>query len=143
MNQHIPNPRARALVRRLVAYEAGPGNAPAAAFRVLEKLRRPLSALVGATGFRALLARALTLAKAQVDGLDGLLVKPDGSLEGLASLPAEQASEAGAAVIAQILALLGVFIGEDLTRRLLVDTWPGLPAIETGPYGESRDDPTG
>ena len=52
-----------------------------------------------------------------------------------------QSSEAGVMVIAQLLGLLGVFIGEDLTLRLLVDVWPDLAALDLTHYGESRNDP--
>ena len=146
MEQNKPGPKARAIAQHLLACEArgrnpGDDNAPPA-FRVAEKLRRPLSTLVGATGFRALLARAVTLAKAQAPGLGALQVTPDGSLDGLSEIPNGHAPEAGAAVIAQILGLLGVFIGEELTVRLLSDIWPDLSAVETESHGVSKSDPT-
>jgi hypothetical protein len=144
MNRNTPSPKTRAIAQQLVAHEGRAGNpaepnAPAA-FRVSEKLRRPLSTLVGATGFRALLARALALTKAQVPGLDALQIKPDGSLDGLGEVGVDQQSEAGAVVIAQLLALLDVFIGNALTQRLVADIWPDLPAFDVEPYGETSDD---
>src|SRR5687768_5273625 len=115
MNRNIPSPKARAIAQQLLAYEAGAGNPSEAntpaAFRVSEKLRRPISTLAGASGFRVLLSRALTLAKAQVPGFGAVQVKPDGSLEGLSELCNDQVPEAGVLVIAQLLGLLGVFIG--------------------------------
>jgi hypothetical protein len=146
MERNKPGPKARAIAQHLLTSEASsrnPGDANVApAFRVAEKLRRPLSTLVGATGFRALLTRAVTLARAQAPGLDALQVKPDGSLDGLSEISNGQASQAGAAVIAEILGLLGIFIGEELTIRLLADVWPDLPAFETESHGESQSDPT-
>jgi hypothetical protein len=146
MNRDSPSPKDRAIAQHLLAREAGAGNSAeanaAVAFRVAEKLRRPLSTLVGATGFHALLARALVLTKAQVPGLDALQVAPDGSLDGLGVVPDHRASEAGAALIAQILALLAVFIGEDLMLRLLDDVWPDLSSFDVESYGESKSDPT-
>jgi hypothetical protein len=146
MNRNIPSPKARAIAQQLLAYEAGAGNPSEAktpaACRVSEKLRRPIGTLAGASGFRVLLSRALTLAKAQVPGLGVVQVKPDGSLEGLSELYDDQTPEAGALVIAQLLGLLGVFIGENLMLRLVVDVWPDLPAFDTEPHGESGNDPT-
>jgi hypothetical protein len=147
MSRNIPSPKTRAIAQQLLAYEAGADNPSEAntpaAFRVSEKLRRSISTLAGATGFRVLLSRALTLAKAQVPGLAAVQVKPDGSLEGLSELRGAQAPEAGALVIAQLLGLLGVLIGENLMLRLVVDVWPDLPAVDAEPYGESGNDATG
>lgn len=146
MSQNIPSPKARAVAKQLLAYEGGAGNPSEAnspaAFRVSEKLRRSISTLAGATGFRVLLSRALTLAKAQVPGLGAVQVKPDGSLEGLSELRDDQAPEAGAMVIAQLLGLLGVLIGETLMLHLVVGVWPDLPAFDAETYGESGNDPT-
>src|SRR5687767_2046261 len=75
------------------------------AFRVCEKLRRPLSTLAGAAGFRSLLARALTLAKAESPWLEGLKINPDGTFdytaERVAALETTQAVRGGAAVVTQ------------------------------------------
>jgi len=73
----------------------------------------------------------VALAKAQNPGLGGLQVKPDGSLDGLREISNGIAPEADGAVIAEILGLLEVFIGEELTIRLVADVWPDLPAFET------------
>jgi hypothetical protein len=137
MNRNIPSPKERAIAKQLLDFEAGTadpsgGNTPAA-FRVSEKLRRPLSTLAGAAGFRVLLARALTLAKAQDPALGATRVKTDGSLEGLSDLRADHASEAGTLVIAQLLGLLSIFIGESLMLRLMVDIWPDLPDFDAEP----------
>jgi hypothetical protein len=141
MNRKLPSPKARATARQLLAHEAGSGkpsegNIPAA-IRVAEKLRRPLSTLAGTTGFRALLGRALTLAKAQDSNLQAVRVEPDGSLHGLTELRNNEHAQAGVALIAQLLGLLDGFIGPDLTLLLIADVWPDLPASEAEADGES------
>src|SRR5687767_4371182 len=77
----------RIAAERLLMLEAGAGQRavtklPVAA-RVNEKFRQVLSTLLGAAGFRALLARALNLAKAEAPELNAVQIKADGSLEGL------------------------------------------------------------
>jgi hypothetical protein len=142
MNRNALSPIARATARQLFAYEAGAGESSggnvAAAIRVFEKLRRPLSTLVGATGFRMLLGRALTLAKAQDPNLGAVRVQPDGSLEGLSELRPNENGQAGVALIAQLLSLLESFIGPELALRLVADEWPDLPAFEREAGGESE-----
>ena len=101
-----------------------------AGLRVSEKLRRPLSTLVGSSGFRSLLARALTLAKAQAPGLSAVQIKPDGSLEGLSDLR-NQDQAAGVILVAQLLGLLVTFIGESLMLSLVLDAWVDLPVFDT------------
>jgi hypothetical protein len=114
-------PESRHLAQRLLTYEAVAGEnsepAESAAFRVCAKLRRPLTTLAGVAGFRSLLSRALTLARAA-----------DGSLKGLDELEPqigkEQARDGGAILIAQLIGLLLTFIGEGITLRLVQDVWP-------------------
>jgi hypothetical protein len=147
MNPNVHSPNARKTARKLLAHEAGIGKPSdvsiPAAIRVCEKLRRPLSTLAGTTGFRALLGRALTLAKAQDPHLTGTRVQPDGSLVGLSELRnKEEDGPAGLALIAQLLGLLDAFIGQDLTLRLVADVWPDLRAVEAGADGESGNEPT-
>jgi hypothetical protein len=133
MNGTVPTPKTRDFARRLVAYEAAAAATPgfgadrSVAFRVAEKLRRPLSRLTGTSGFRSLMARALSLAKTQSNSLSAVQIQPDGSLEGMNELRDEDAEEAGAMLIAYLLGLLNTFIGEQLTERLVQDEWPNLP----------------
>jgi hypothetical protein len=125
-------PESRHLAQRLLTYEALAGEnseaAESAAFRVCTKLRRPLITLAGVAGFRSLLSRALTLAKAEAPSLSAVQVAADGSLKGLDELASqtdeEQARDEGAILIAQLLGLLLTFIGEGLTLRLVEDEWP-------------------
>ena len=125
-------PESRHLAQRLLAYEAVAGEhsepAESAAFRVCAKLRRPLITFAGVAGFRSLLSRALTLARAEAPSLSAVQVAADGSLKGLDELEPqigkEQARDEGAILIAQLTGLLFTFIGESLTLRLVQDVWP-------------------
>ena len=123
----------RNFAKRLIAYETL-GNKPSetsAAFHVSEKLRPQLTTLMGNGGFQALLARALTLANAEVPWLRTVQVKTDGSLEGLEALHAKLAPgaflECKVVLVAQLLGLLVAFIGENLTLRLVREVWPKIP----------------
>ena len=133
MSRPGPTPKIRQLALRLLSYEAAiPSEPPMpAALRVSEKLRRPLSTLVGSSGFRSLLARALTLAKAQAPGLSAVQIKPDGSLEGLSDLGNQDQAAAGVILIAQLLGLLVTFIGESLMLSLVLDAWPDFPVFDS------------
>jgi hypothetical protein len=120
------------LAQRLLAYEAvgDENSAPSesAASRVCAKLRGPLITLAGVAGFRSLLSRALTLARAEVPSLSAVQVAADGSLRGLDELVSqtdkEHARDGGAILIALLVGLLLTFIGEGLTIRLVQDVWP-------------------
>ena len=138
-------PESRHLAERLLTYEAvaGENSEPtqSAAFRVCAKLRRPLITLTGVAGFRSLLSRALTLARAEAPSLSVVQVAADGSLEGLDELASqtdkEQARDEGAILIAQLLGLLLTFIGDDLTLRLVQDEWPAA-AVDDGVSEKER-----
>jgi hypothetical protein len=119
------------LAQRLLAYEAVAGEnsepAESAAFRVFAKLRLALITLAGLAGFRSLLSRALTLARADAPDLSAVEVAADGSLKGLdelASQAQEETQEGGAVLLTQLIGLLLTFIGNDLTLRLVQDVWP-------------------
>jgi hypothetical protein len=126
-------PESRYLAQLLLTYEevvAGENSEPAesAAFRVCAKLRHPLITLTGVAGFRSLLCRALTLARAEAPSLSAVQVAEDGSLQGLDDqerpIAKDQARERGAILIAQIIGLLLTFIGEGLTLRIVQNVWP-------------------
>ena len=128
-------PQTRDLAQRLLAYEAVAGEnsepAESAAFRVCAKLRRPLITLAGVAGFRSLLSRALTLARAEDPSLSAVHVAADCSVKGLDELASqtdkEQATDGGVILIAQLIELLLTFIGAGLTLRLVQDVWPKAP----------------
>jgi hypothetical protein len=136
MNRNGINPKIRDLAQRLLSLESRAenlsGSNTSTVFIINEKLRHPLSRLAGTAGFRSLLMRALTLAKREAPGLEGVQVKEDGSLEGLNG----QDTEAGAVLIAYLVGLLETFIGESLTLRMLNDIWPSLSGVDTNSEGK-------
>jgi len=117
----------RDLALRLLAHEnaAGKTSGPTefAAFGVCERLRQPLIILTGVAGFRSLLSRALTLARAEAPSLSVVQVAADGSIQGLDELrpqvDADQAREAGIILITQLLGLLVRVVGEAVTLQLV------------------------
>jgi hypothetical protein len=120
-------PQTRDLALRLLAHEnaAGKTSEPTefAAFDVCERLRQPLITLAGLAGFRSLLSRALTLARAEAPSLNAVQVAADGSLQGLEDLrpqvDGDQAQEAGIILITQLLGLLVRVVGEAMTLQLV------------------------
>jgi hypothetical protein len=114
----------------------------AAAFPVTDKLRPHLANLVGKAGVRALLGRALALAKAEVSWLGAAQVNADGDLEGLETLGADldpaQFLEGRIVLLAQLLGLLTAFIGPGLTSRLVGEIWPKIP-LKDGDFGKEND----
>jgi hypothetical protein len=137
----------RNFAKRLVADEARE-NKPSAAktpadFRVCEKLRPNLATFMGNAGFRALLSRALALAKTEVPWLRAVHVKANGALEGVEELHArldqDEFFEGRVVLLAQLLGLLVAFIGEHLTLRLVREVWPKalLDDLDFGNGGKS------
>lgn len=118
-------PQLREAAERLLKIEGAGGRGtrklPAAAL-VSERLRRVLSTLLGAAGFKALLARAVTLAKAEVPALRAVQVQADSSLVGLSE--SDDLQDGDVVLIAHILGLLVTFIGAALMLRLVNDAWP-------------------
>ncbi|MGI9105038.1 MAG: hypothetical protein ACR2G4_02190 [Pyrinomonadaceae bacterium] len=127
------SPEIQDLARRLLAFEAAHDNSSDArvdvAVQVIEELRLHLLRLAGVDGFRSLLSRALTLAKAEVPSLKMVQVRRDGTLEGFDGIEGSREAgtageQAGIALVAHLLELLVTFIGESLTLRLVRVTWP-------------------
>jgi hypothetical protein len=86
---------------------------------------------MGATGFRALLTRALSMAQEEAPWLRVMQVKLDGSfeiLDELATQDSGESAEGGLALVANFVGLLVAFIGEDLTLRLIREVWPNCPS---------------
>jgi hypothetical protein len=133
LNMTIP-PQMRDLASLLVAYEVDTRKASepkeSAAPCVYEKLRMRLTALAGVAGFQALAFRALAQAKADAPSLWAVEVAADGSLKGLGKseppvdIDDDSASEGGVVLIARLLGLLIIFLGEPLTLNLISDLWP-------------------
>jgi len=137
-------PEMRDLAQRLLAYEvvAAETSEPLefATSRVYEKLRLGLGEFAGVAGFQSLASRALALARTEAPSLSAVRISADGALQGLGhglyefetqmdndeDRAAEHASgEGGIILIARLLGLLLIFLGEALTLSLLRITWPG------------------
>ena len=135
MSFQISDREALDLARRLLAYESlddHPAESPVA-FRVSEKLRRPLGRITGTAGYRSLLSRALTIACVKAPLLSVVQVNPEGTLNGLDAMGnRDEAADAGAMLIAQLLALLALFIGNNLVLSLVSDIWPELDFSKSG-----------
>ena len=103
-------------------------------------LRRPLSTLVGVDGYRALISRALALAKAEVPSLGSVQVREDGYLEALGAVDPkpdmDETQNREVVLVAQLLGLLATFIGVALTMQLVRDVWPDAPFEGIGPETE-------
>src|SRR5579863_6655999 len=112
-------PAVQDLARQILAQEVDESHPLEAGCRATEKLRLHLSKLVGVSGYHALLARALALAKAQASWLGAVKVNADGSLDGFLETAFKQdpkeAMKGEAALLAQVLGLLITFIGQALT----------------------------
>jgi hypothetical protein len=127
-------PEMRDLAQRLLSYEASAGNTSepveSTTLRVYQKLRQSLGELAGSAGFHALASRALTLARSEVPSLSAVQVGADGNLEGMSAnepsikVELDRVHEGGIILIARLLGLLFVFLGEALTLSLLRDAWP-------------------
>ena len=128
-------PGMRDLAQSLVTYEAGAGKTPEPmefpTLRVYEKLRQSLGEFVGVAGFYSLASRALALAKPEAPSLGAARVAADGALQGLGEIETQfeidknQAGDGGIVLIACLLGLLRIFLGEALTLSLLRNAWPG------------------
>ena len=124
----------RELAGRLIAFETRKGKASEpsqpAVHLVCEKLHAPLATLMGRNGFRALLARSVVLARAEVAGLRAVEVQAEGTLAGWEAMRAarspQEFSEGQIVLIARMLGLLTAFIGERLAFQILRETGPQL-----------------
>ena len=124
-----PSTSIRELARRLLAEEAASRTTTDAheADLVNEKLRVSLTRLAGADSFAALMRRAVVLSRTEAPALETVKDAADGGMkgsEGHAVRTAGGAVEHEALVATHLLWLLVTFIGEQLTLRLVRETWP-------------------
>lgn len=124
-----PSSATQALTRQILALESirfGDANIDEA-LAVCDKLRAILSRLSGRAAYSSLLQRAVTLAQQADPSLRVVAVQPDGALTGLDKIEGdhEHISKASRVIlVAHLLELLAVLIGEPLMRRLALDAWP-------------------
>ena len=124
-----PPHKSRDLARSLVASESDAAatslHTEPAAVRVYERLRRQLGSPLGTDGFQALASRALALAKSESPRLSAVQVTANGGLRGLGDVEsqtdADEDGEAGIILIAQLLGLFLILLGEATTLRLIED----------------------
>lgn len=132
-----PAPALQHLARKLIAIgpvPVGPSsNGANQAVQAYEKLRVPLTRLAGVAGFTSLQSRALALAKRQAPSLAGLRVGSDGLLrveeippgvDAVDMLP--EGTNGGTVLVAELLGLLVVLIGEPLMLSLVREAWPDV-----------------
>jgi len=132
----------RTLAAHILSHEAGGSSDPDeladAAERVETRLRGRLSELIGLIGYTTLLARALRLAQLEIPALGQITVNPNSGEGGLSGVRAFvevagadneglRAAAAGlTAILAHVIELLSIFIGEDLALRLVREGWPEI-----------------
>ena len=125
----------RQLATWLLLHEAVDRDDSAAggALRVWVKLSARLARIFTVSGCDALATRALYLAQADFPALAAAIGGPSPGLDNLPRALAEtaetEASEAAAAVLGNVIALLVTFIGEELALRTIRDVWPGAPVL--------------
>jgi hypothetical protein len=126
-----------------------------------------MATLIGVTGFRAILDRAIHLTKSACPWLKSTNVQTRAQLvitgptaspeaaEGIARVDASffignlatiidaegaaQIKTGAAALLGNILELLCSFIGNDLTERVVVRAWPYLPELSRAPRSEESE----
>jgi hypothetical protein len=146
-----PTPQLRDLAGRVFTREAKRSRSPAALAGGMEascrRLHARLDPIIGAGGFRALLARALHLAAKEFPWLDAARVEehPACELKGLREAmkgqDAQSAGDAFALVLANVIWLLVTFIGEDIALGLVREVWPEIEigaAVSASNEGEDR-----
>ena len=123
----------RAIAETVIASGATgpPGEAGAALTFSIGELRPNLLILMGRGGFRALVARALSVAGNQVPWLRGLRSKEDGTFDGMELAypkPGQAEVQEGRVVLlTEVLVLLLQLLGPGMTLAVVSDTWPNAP----------------
>ncbi|MBC8073480.1 MAG: hypothetical protein IAG13_34485 [Deltaproteobacteria bacterium] len=122
---------AEKVLRHEVSEGAAVDDVATAAVQAFDKLTHHFSRLVGASGMRMLLARAVASVRPTYPWLPRELTTPaDAPWADLRTALAEQAPEvaaqAFAALWSDVVGLLGRFIGDRLVGRLLRELWPQI-----------------
>jgi hypothetical protein len=123
---------ARWLFAREMEDRANAGTPLEAAQRVTTKLASGMTVLVSSDGYRALLGRALYLARAEYPVLEGVVVGTSDVYLNKGLRATGAGHDALVAFIAHVIALLARFIGDDLTGKLIRQRWPDAPLGASG-----------
>ncbi|HEV8454052.1 MAG TPA: hypothetical protein VGQ24_04130 [Gemmatimonadales bacterium] len=116
---------ARRIWQRAVGDSSAPEDVAVAATRMCAELRAGLSRWVGAMGYRALIDRALLLARAEHPALGSLSCHGEDEPASTAAVQAHTAAEVATgmvALVAALVELLGRIIGEEMAVRLVEQT---------------------
>lgn len=108
--------------------------------QVLRRLSPGVTALVTTAGYRALLARALHLARAQFPSLEGVQVTNGDAFLDASPASAAAIDEGAVALVGSVIALLVTFVGDDLTGNLIRGAWPDAPLRQPNPAREEHHD---
>lgn len=131
---------ARRLWARAVGDTAAPGDVAAAAERTCTQLRTELGRWIGADGYRALVDRALGLARAEHPALGDLPCLGGNQPATTAVVRAHGAGAVAAglvALVAALIELLGRIIGDEMALRLVEQI--GVPSL----HGVVSTEPAG
>ena len=134
-----PSPKLVALARQIVEREAGgsdPSASAAAVDTACRRLKDHLVDVLGTGGVTAMFGRALHLARREQPLLEEVSVSREpaacfsGLPESLASLPDEEAAAAATTVLAHMLDLLVVLLGEELGMKPVRKLWPRETSVK-------------
>ena len=142
-----PSVAANDAARRLWARASGGSSAPqhvaSAAERLCAQSREGLGRWIGAQGYRALLDRALGMARAEHPALSGLSCLGGDEAAIAAAVQANgqgQVAESMVAWLAAMMEVLGRIIGEETAVRLVEQTaMPRLEGIVSAETERARD----
>jgi len=138
---------ARHLWEGAVGDSGAPEDVAVAATRMCTELRAGLTRWVGAMAYRALIDRALLLARAEHPALGSLSCHGGDEPVTTAAVRAHSAAEVATAMVALVAALvelLGRILGEEMAVRLVEQT--GMKNVrerEKGPSERDRPSPRG
>jgi hypothetical protein len=110
----------RDLARQLLAANAASDSPVSNAVAVCDALRIGLTKFAGADGFAALLRRALAIARVEAPSLQNVTLGTNCHMEAFDGVTPDAAES----LVAHLLHLLVIFIGEPLALRLVRETWP-------------------
>lgn len=135
-------PPLRNLAQRLFEHEAKESLNPTELSEALQiccrRLHSQLGRLIGSGGFRALLERAVYLAKKEHSWLDTVTIAeyPGCELNGLVIATKgknpETVKQAAILILANVIWLLVTFIGEDIALGLIREAWPNIAVSGEG-----------